>query len=60
VVKQDDSSIKKSIVQRTTNASLSDFKITEVSVIADERKKERMKSLARNLEVCDLLDMRNV
>ena len=25
----------------------------------DERKKERMKSLTRNLEVCDLLDVRN-
>jgi hypothetical protein len=25
----------------------------------DERRKERMKVLTRNLEVCDLLDMRN-
>ena len=25
----------------------------------EERKKERMKSLTRNLEVCDLLDVRN-
>ena len=25
----------------------------------DERRKERMKILTRNLEVCDLLDMRN-
>ena len=25
----------------------------------EDRKKERMKALTRNLEVCDLLDMRN-
>ena len=25
----------------------------------EERKKDRMKTLTRNLEVCDLLDMRN-
>ncbi len=25
----------------------------------EDRKKERMKMLTRNLEVCDLLDMRN-
>jgi hypothetical protein len=25
----------------------------------EERRKERMKTLTRNLEVCDLLDMRN-
>ena len=29
-------------------------------VIAEERRKDRMKALTRNLEVCDLLDMRNV
>ena len=31
----------------------------EVQDIMDERKKDRMKVLTRNLEVCDLLDMRN-
>lgn len=31
-----------------------------VSNMAEERKKERMRALTRNLEVCDLLDIRNV
>lgn len=31
-----------------------------VSQIAQERRKDRMKALTRNLEVCDFLDMRNV
>ena len=30
-----------------------------VAKLMEERKKERMKALTRNLEVCDLLDMRN-
>jgi hypothetical protein len=30
-----------------------------VAKIMEDRKKERMKTLTRNLEVCDLLDMRN-
>ena len=28
--------------------------------MAEDRRKERTKALTRNLEVCDLLDMRNV
>jgi hypothetical protein len=36
------------------------LKVSEVSVVAEERRKERLKALTRNLEVCDLLDMRNV
>ena len=31
-----------------------------VSNLAEERRKERMRALTRNLEVCDLLDIRNV
>lgn len=31
----------------------------QVAKIVEERRKERMKNLTRNLEVCDLLDMRN-
>lgn len=27
--------------------------------MVDQRRKERMKTLTRNLEVCDLLEMRN-
>jgi hypothetical protein len=34
-------------------------KAEHVAIIVEERKKERMKTLTRNLEVCDLLDMRN-
>ncbi len=30
-----------------------------VAKVMEERRKERMKTLTRNLEVCDLLDMRN-
>lgn len=30
-----------------------------VAKIVEERRKERMKTLTRNLEVCDLLEMRN-
>jgi hypothetical protein len=30
-----------------------------VAQIMEDRRKERMKTLTRNLEVCDLLDMRN-
>jgi hypothetical protein len=28
--------------------------------VAEERRKDRLKALTRNLEVCDLLDMRDV
>jgi len=35
-------------------------RLLEVSVVAEDRRRERMKSLTRNLEVCDLLDMRNL
>lgn len=35
-------------------------KIAAVAQMAEERRKERVKALTRNLEVCDLLDMRNV
>jgi hypothetical protein len=34
-------------------------KLEEVSKQMEERRKERMKTLTRNLEVCDLLDIRN-
>jgi hypothetical protein len=37
-----------------------DLKISEVSKVAEERRKDRLKALTRNLEVCDLLDMRDV
>jgi hypothetical protein len=37
-----------------------DLKINEVSKVAEERRKDRLKALTRNLEVCDLLDMRDV
>jgi hypothetical protein len=30
-----------------------------VAKLMEERKKQRMKTLTRNLEVCDLLDLRN-
>ena len=30
-----------------------------VAKLVEERRKERMKTLTRNLEVCDLLEMRN-
>ncbi len=45
-----------------TSASLTTVstKVSDVSLIAEERRKERLKALTRNLEVCDLLDMRNV
>ena len=39
---------------------MSDVKLNEVSKIAEERRKDRLKALTRNLEVCDLLDMRDV
>jgi hypothetical protein len=38
---------------------VSEEKILEVGKIMEERRKEKMKNLTRNLEVCDLLDMRN-
>ena len=33
--------------------------LEKVSGIVEERRKERMKTLTRNLEVCDLLEIRN-
>jgi predicted transcriptional regulator len=38
---------------------LSEETFEKVAKIMEERKKDRMKTLTRNLEVCDLLDMRN-
>ena len=34
-------------------------RIQQVAKLMEERRKERMKTLTRNLEVCDLLDIRN-
>jgi hypothetical protein len=34
-------------------------KLEMVAKLVEERRKERMKTLTRNLEVCDLLEMRN-
>jgi hypothetical protein len=34
--------------------------MAEVHELAEARRRERVKGLTRNLEVCDLLDMRNV
>jgi len=39
--------------------SESQLKMEEVARVVEERRKERMKTLTRNLEVCDLLDIRN-
>jgi predicted transcriptional regulator len=39
--------------------TLSQAKMEEVARLMEERRKERMKTLTRNLEVCDLLDIRN-
>lgn len=39
--------------------ALSQAKMDEVARLMEERRKERMKTLTRNLEVCDLLDIRN-
>lgn len=39
---------------------ISDAKLNEVTKMAEERRKDRLKVLTRNLEVCDLLDMRDV
>jgi hypothetical protein len=38
---------------------ISQEKLEQVAKIVEERRKERMKVLTRNLEVCDLLEMRN-
>jgi hypothetical protein len=38
---------------------ISQLKLEEVAKLMEERRKERMKTLTRNLEVCDLLDIRN-
>lgn len=40
-------------------AGLSLERMQEVARLMEERRKERMKTLTRNLEVCDLLDIRN-
>lgn len=37
----------------------SNERIQQVARLMEERRKERMKTLTRNLEVCDLLDIRN-
>lgn len=37
----------------------SNERIQQVAKLMEERRKERMKTLTRNLEVCDLLDIRN-
>jgi hypothetical protein len=34
-------------------------RMQQVAKLMEERRKERMKTLTRNLEVCDLLDIRN-
>jgi hypothetical protein len=39
--------------------SESQLRMEEVARVVEERRKERMKTLTRNLEVCDLLDIRN-
>lgn len=38
----------------------SNARLEEVHELAEARRRERIKGLTRNLEVCDLLDMRNV
>lgn len=38
----------------------SNFRLQEVHELAESRKRDRNKGLTRNLEVCDLLDLRNV
>jgi len=38
---------------------LQDEKFEECARLMEERRKDRMKTLTRNLEVCDLLDIRN-
>jgi tRNA/tmRNA/rRNA uracil-C5-methylase (TrmA/RlmC/RlmD family) len=35
-------------------------RLQEIHELAESRRRERVKGLTRNLEVCDLLDMRNV
>jgi hypothetical protein len=40
-------------------AGMSLERMQEVARQMEERRKERMKTLTRNLEVCDLLDIRN-
>ena len=39
--------------------AFSQERIQQVAKLMEERRKERMKTLTRNLEVCDLLDIRN-
>ena len=34
-------------------------RVKQVAKLMEERRKERMNKLTRNLEVCDLLDLRN-
>jgi len=47
-----------SFVQPSTE-TYSQSRTEEAQKLMEDRKKERMKALTRNLEVCDLLDMRN-
>ena len=35
-------------------------RLTEVAAIAEQRRRDRCKALTRQLEVCDLLDLRKV
>jgi cyclin B len=57
--------MKVSSTTTATSASKSEIQTSrktsskEVQDMMDERRKDRMKVLTRNLEVCDLLDMRN-
>ena len=54
------SSTKQTYTTETTKKGFSNARLQEVHEIAESRRRERMKGLTRNLEVCDLLDMRNV
>lgn len=47
-------------ITEPVSATTASTKLSDVSILAEERRKERLKALTRNLEVCDLLDMRNV
>jgi hypothetical protein len=40
--------------------TFSNNRLQEIHEIAEARRRERVKGLTRNLEVCDLLDMRNL
>ena len=44
---------------QSSTKSVSEDKQAQVAQLVEERRKERMKTLTRTLEVCDLLDLRN-